>query len=98
MCFAGSITFNPTTDTIPTPNGPFKFAAPSGDQLPSKGYDAGVDTFVPPAADGSKVEVIIDPKSQRLQRLEPFDMWDGKDLVDMPILIKVGNLFSHLTL
>lgn len=60
-----------------------------GDELPSKGFDPGMDTFDAPPADGSKVKVDVDPKSQRLQLLEPFDKWDGKDLTDLTILIKV---------
>lgn len=57
--------------------------------MPNKGFDPGLDTFVQPVADGSNVQVDVDPKSQRLQLLEPFDKWDGKDLEDMTILIKV---------
>lgn len=61
----------------------------TGDELPSRGFDSGVDTYDAPPSDGSKVNVDVDPKSQRLQLLEPFDKWDGKDLEDLTILIKV---------
>lgn len=44
---------------------------------------------LPLSQDGSNVKVDVDPKSQRLQLLEPFDVWNGKDLVDMTVLIKV---------
>lgn len=67
----------------------FKLSPPFGDELPSRGFDPGQDTFVQPVADGSSVRVDVDPKSQRLQLLEPFDKWDGKDLEDLTILIKV---------
>uniref|UniRef100_A0A6P7GS70 Probable aconitate hydratase, mitochondrial n=1 Tax=Diabrotica virgifera virgifera TaxID=50390 RepID=A0A6P7GS70_DIAVI len=67
----------------------FKLTAPFGDELPSKGFDPGQDTYAAPVADGSNVKVDVDVKSQRLQLLEPFDKWDGKDLDDMTILIKV---------
>lgn len=60
-----------------------------GDELPSRGFDPGMDTFDSPPADGSKVRVDVDPKSNRLQLLAPFDKWDGKDLMDMTVLIKV---------
>lgn len=67
----------------------FKLSDPFGDELPMKGFDPGQDTYQAPPSDGSSVQVVVDPKSQRLQLLEPFDVWDGKDLVDMQILIKV---------
>ena len=67
----------------------FKLEAPKGDELPSRGFDPGEDTYQPPG-DGSKVDVDVDPNSKRLQLLSPFNKFDGKDLIDMPILIKVG--------
>lgn len=67
----------------------FKLPAPYGDELPPTGFDPGQDTYVRPVADGSDISVYVDPKSQRLQLLEPFDRWDGKDLEDLVILIKV---------
>jgi aconitate hydratase len=48
-----------------------------------------MDTYDAPPKDGSKVKVDVDQKSQRLQLLEPFDKWNGKDLEDLTILIKV---------
>jgi aconitate hydratase len=44
--------------------------------------------YVPPAADGSSVEIIVDPKSPRLQLLQPFAAWDGQDVVEAPVLLK----------
>ena len=61
----------------------------SGDELPSKGFDPGMDTYDHPPNDGSKVKVDVSPTSDRLQLLAPFDKWDGKDLTDMTILIQV---------
>lgn len=90
LSIAGSLDFNPLTDTLKGANGKdFKLTPPFGDELPSKGFDPGQDTYLAPVADGSKVRVDVDPKSQRLQLLEPFDKWNGKDLEDMTILIKV---------
>lgn len=90
MAIAGDLRFNPLTDELSAADGSkFKFTAPTGDTLPTAGFDPGVDTYQAPPSDGSKIAVDVDPKSNRLQLLDPFDRWDGKDLVDMPILIKV---------
>lgn len=69
----------------------FKFETPYGDELPTKGFDPGQDTYQAPPPDGSSVSVNVDPKSTRLQLLTPFSKWDGKDLENMPILIKVND-------
>jgi aconitate hydratase len=70
LSIAGRLDFNPTTDTITTPSGkPFKFKEPFGDELPSRGFDLGEDTFQAPPTDSSKLSVIVDPKSSRLQLL-----------------------------
>lgn len=90
MAFAGSLTFNPMRDSLPLPNGEqFKFDPPRGDELPNRGFDAGEDTYQPPAADSAALSVNISPSSSRLQHLEPFKPWDGKDRQDLPILLKV---------
>jgi len=74
----------------PDPTGKlFKFSAPNGNELPPRGYDPGEDTYQAPPADSSNVTVSVDPKSQRLQVLEPFKPWDGKDIADAAVLIKV---------
>jgi len=89
LSLAGSLSFNPLTDSIPTPSGkPFKFAAPDGDELPKKGFNPGEETFQAPPSDSSALTVVVSPKSQRLQLLAPFASWDGKDVVDCPVLIK----------
>ena len=89
LALAGRLDFDPTTDTIEAPDGTqVKLHAPSGEVLPAKGYDAGNDTFIAPPADGSHIEVIVDPNSDRLQLLEPFDEWNGNDFIFMPILMK----------
>ena len=90
MAFAGDLTFNPLTDTLKDSAGkPFKFTEPTGNELPPKGYDPGEDTFQPPPEDRASVNVIVSPKSDRLQLLEPFKPWDGKTPTDLPVLIKV---------
>ncbi|KAL5498171.1 ACO1_1 [Sanghuangporus vaninii] len=90
LVFAGDLTFNPLTDTLTGADGkPFKFSDPSGFELPPRGYDPGQNTFQPPPEDRASVLVAIDPKSDRLQKLEPFEPWNGKTPTDLPILIKV---------
>ncbi|KAJ1986987.1 Aconitate hydratase mitochondrial [Coemansia spiralis] len=90
LAFGGSTNFNPVTDTITTPSGkPFKFTPPNGAELPSRGFDTGLNTYQAPPSDRSKVNVVVKPDSQRLQLLEPFKAWDGKDVENVPILIKV---------
>jgi len=86
LAFAGDLTFNPLTDSIPTPKGPFKLFPPTGEELPTRGFDLGEDTYQPPAE--GNVDVMVDPKSQRLQLLKPFPAWNGKDLDNLLVLIK----------
>jgi len=89
MVLAGDLTFNPLTDSLKGADGKeFKLSEPAGFELPPKGYDAGANVYQAPPADGSKVEVKVDPKSDRLQILTPFKPWDGKDIIDAPVLIK----------
>eukprot|EP00123_Amoebidium_parasiticum_P016752 comp23569_c0_seq3/m.39906 comp23569_c0_seq3/g.39906 ORF comp23569_c0_seq3/g.39906 comp23569_c0_seq3/m.39906 type:complete len:595 (-) comp23569_c0_seq3:627-2411(-) len=89
LSIAGSLTFNPMTDSLTAPNGEkFKLAAPHGDELPVRGFDAGEDTYQAPPENSAGLTVDVDPKSQRLQLLEPFKPWDGKDHENMPVLIK----------
>lgn len=90
LSIAGTLNFDPTKDKLKGKDGKeFLLDSPYGDELPSKGFDPGEDTYTAPPADGSSLKVDVDSKSQRLQLLEPFDVWDGKDLTDLTILIKV---------
>ncbi|XP_072035641.1 probable aconitate hydratase, mitochondrial [Amphiura filiformis] len=90
LALAGSLDFNPLTDELEGADGrKFKLNSPYGDELPSKGFDPGQDTFKAPPADGTSLHVDVSPESQRLQLLTPFQKWDGNDLEDMTILIKV---------
>ncbi|OWR48892.1 Aconitate hydratase, partial [Danaus plexippus plexippus] len=90
LSLAGRLDFNPLTDSLKGKDGKeFKLSDPFADELPAKGFDPGQDTYEHPPADGSKVKVDVSPTSDRLQLLEPFDKWDGKDLSDLTILIKV---------
>jgi aconitate hydratase len=86
---AGRLTFNPETDSLTGADGkPFKLVPPSGDSLPKRGYDKGKATYQAPPEDHHRIEVKIDPASQRLQKLEPFKAWEGADLTDLYLLIK----------
>jgi len=90
LVFAGDLGFDPEVDYVTAEDGTkVKFEPPTGDELPSKGFDPGEDTYQHPPADGSDLHVDVSPESQRLQLLTPFDQWDGKDLEDMAVLIKV---------
>ncbi|HEY8218163.1 MAG TPA: aconitate hydratase, partial [Acidimicrobiia bacterium] len=64
---------------------------PVADELPDLGFDPGESGFVPPAEDGAAVEVIVKPESERLELLEPFPEWDGKDLVGLRVLLKAAG-------
>ncbi|MCJ1392391.1 Aconitate hydratase mitochondrial [Xylographa bjoerkii] len=89
MTIAGTLNFNPLTDTVKDKDGnDFMLSAPTGAGLPANGYDPGRDTYQAPPEDRSQVSVAVSPTSDRLQILEPFKKWDGKDYLDMPILIK----------
>nr|AGV15466.1 aconitase [Aspergillus terreus] len=89
MCVAGTLKFNPLTDTVKDKDGKeFKLAPPSGDGLPSKGYDAGRNTYQAPPQDRASINVAVSPTSDRLQLLAGFEAWDGKDANGIPILIK----------
>lgn len=89
MAFAGRLDFNPLTDTIVNEYGEqVKFDEPMGEELPSKGFDVEDMGYVAPAEDGSALQVIVDPSSERLQLLSPFPAWDGNDLIGLKLLIK----------
>ncbi|PQE31718.1 aconitate hydratase protein [Rutstroemia sp. NJR-2017a WRK4] len=89
LSIAGTLHFNPLTDKLKDKDGnEFMLKPPTGDGLPSRGYDPGQDTYQPPPADRASVNVAVSPTSDRLQLLEPFQPWDGKDALDLPILIK----------
>jgi aconitate hydratase len=89
LAIAGRLDFNPITDTLVNEKGEsVKLDAPTGDELPKRGFaveDAGSQA---PAEDGSAVEVIVSPTSERLQLLEGFKPWEGTDLKGLKLLIK----------
>jgi aconitate hydratase len=89
VALSGRLDFDPTVDTITAPDGTqVRLEAPVGEVLPSNGYDAGSNTFTAPPADGTGVSVAVSPTSTRLQLLEPFPAWNGKDYLGLPVLMK----------
>src|SRR5690606_9487786 len=58
------------------------------DELPKKGFDVKDPGFQAPAADGSTVQIVVDPESSRLQLLENFPVWDGQNILGAKLLIK----------
>ncbi|HUF33987.1 MAG TPA: aconitate hydratase [Acidimicrobiales bacterium] len=87
---AGTLDFNPMTDPIPDADGGegTLLDPPVGEELPSAGFDAGESGFIAPSALGASVAVAVDPESDRLQLLQPFEAWDGNDYLDLPVLVK----------
>ena len=88
MAFSGRLDFDPRSDAIQRGGTEFRFRPPEGAELPPDGFDPGAASPIAPPADGSAVDVVVRPDSERLQRLQPFSAWDGKDLLDLPILLK----------
>lgn len=89
MAIAGTITFNPLQDELTNAKGEkVKLKEPSGHELPPKGFAVEDAGYQAPAADGSKVQVVVAPDSNRLQLLSPFAAWEGTDLKGLKLLIK----------
>ncbi len=90
LTIAGSLTFNPLTDTLITEDGKkIKLEEPTGYEMPPKGYDVKDAGYQAPAENSENAPITVSPTSKRLQLLKPFDAWDGKDYQDLPLLIKV---------
>ena len=89
MAIAGTISFNPLTDTLANAAGEkVKLSEPTGYELPPKGFAVEDAGYQAPAADGSNVQVVVSPDSNRLQLLSPFAAWEGTDLKGLKLLIK----------
>ena len=89
VAISGRLDFNPITDTLTNQNGEqVKLDEPKGSELPAKGFDVEDNGYQAPAEDGSSVQVIVSPTSDRLQLLEPFSPWDGKNITGAKLLIK----------
>ena len=90
MGLGGSLSFNPLTDTLVGADGvEFKLEPPgAAPEVPPTGFDPGQFLYVEPPEDGSDIDVAVDPESSRLQVLDPWAAWDGKDFEDVPVLVK----------
>ncbi len=89
LAIAGSITFNPLTDTLINEDGvAVMLDEPKGLELPTKGFAVEDAGYIEPAVDGSNVSVLVATDSKRLQLLAPFKAWEGTDLRGLKLLIK----------
>ena len=90
LSLGGKLSFNPLEDELTAADGTkFKLEPPApAPEVPSEGFKRPERIFVAPPENSENLEVIIDPNSKRLQRLEPFSQWDGKDFEEIPIMVK----------
>jgi aconitate hydratase A / 2-methylisocitrate dehydratase len=90
FALAKRLSFNPLTDTLTGVDGKaFRLDPPKpAPEVPAKDFDSGHATYIAPPEGGSRIKLEVDPRSERLQLMEPWSAWDGKDFVDMPVLIK----------
>jgi aconitate hydratase len=86
---SGDLGFDPVNQKLKGADGKeFKLEPPVGEELPAKGFAKGEEGFIAPAENGDQLTVDIPPTSERLQLLQPFPRWDGKDFEKLPLLIK----------
>jgi len=90
LALGGNLSFNPLDDFLTGSDGKtFKLDAPEGaPDVPDNGFVDAEDVYISPSENPDAVQVMIDPNSERLQKLEPFGAWDGKDLNDLRVMIK----------
>ena len=89
IAIAGDLTFNPAKDFLKNQDGQLiKLDPPIGVDLPKKGFEIEDLGYHEPAKDGKSVEIKINPESERLQFLEPFDAWNGENIIGAKLLIK----------
>jgi aconitate hydratase len=91
LSLAGRLSFNPMTDTLTDGQGNQVMLEPpkQAPDVPEEDFDPGNSTYIAPPEDGSSVEVVVDPNSQRIELINPWPAWDQKDIVDAPIVMKV---------
>jgi len=89
IAIAGDLGFNPLKDKLINEDGEeVMLEEPTGNELPPKGFDAEDPGYQAPAEDGSKVQVVVSPESERLQLLAPFEPWNGENIMNARLLIK----------
>jgi aconitate hydratase len=91
LALGGRLSFNPLIDELTANDGTkFKLNPPkAAPEIPSNGFVYNQDVYIPPTQEYQNVQVLIDPNSSRLQKLEPFSQWDKKDFEKVPILVKI---------
>src|SRR5258708_2999442 len=90
LALAGRLSFNPVTDSITGADGtPFKLRPPkAAPEVPARGFAKGRSSYTAPPEDGSRITLSVDPRSERLQLMEPWPAWDGGDFRELPVLLK----------
>ena len=89
ITISGDLAFNPQNDILTNDKGEeVMLDEPKGWELPPDGFDVNDNGYIEPTEDGSNVEVIINPDSKRLEKLTPFEPWDGKNILGAKLLIK----------
>ena len=90
FALGGSLSFNPLEDSLETQDGKkIKLSPPEiAPEVPENGFILAENVYVPPSENPDNVQVIIDPNSDRLQKLEPFKPWNGNDFTQLSLLIK----------
>ncbi|MEM7326504.1 MAG: aconitate hydratase [Actinomycetota bacterium] len=95
LALAGTLDFDPLTEPLLTEDGrEVVLDVPEGIELPPRGFDEGESGFIAPPEDGPDIEVKVSPTSDRLQLLEPFEPWDGRDFANLPIGVKAQGKFT----
>ena len=91
IALSGDLGFDPARDTLTAADGTtFKLEAPTGDELPTKGFEDPRGGYLPPVPVGKRsgVNVVIGDHSDRIERLTPFAAWDGGDISGLRVLVK----------
>ncbi|MCE2611527.1 aconitate hydratase [Flavobacteriaceae bacterium D16] len=89
IAIAGRLDFNPLTDTLINEEGEeVKLDEPRGYELPPEGFAVEDAGYIAPKEDGSSVQVVVSPESERLQLLDPFIPITNESLKGMKLLIK----------
>ena len=93
MALAGKLSFNPLTDPLVGADGrPFHLRAPKpAPEVPERNFATGQSSYVAPPADGSGIVLGVKPDSERIQLMEPWPAWDGRDFLEMPVLMKTSG-------
>jgi len=90
LAIAGKLSFNPESDFLENDKGEMvKLDPPYGDELPKKNFEKDDKGFLAPTKNGFKTKIAMPENNDRLQFMEPFKPWDGKDFIDVPLLLKV---------